>query len=366
MDTTTKPKIFTGALIDSRLDEEKEKDFEHEELFAAGAIVWKEKAFNEVKRYTPRNQSMSLSCVANGGAITLEAAELLETGKVVVFSHKDIYIRRANKPWGGMGMDDLMRILREGAAYESQVPSNGLTETPINQQYPITNEITQARARHAQKASVTIKTKSMDSVAQALEMGIPVVSFWFFSAYNDYQEYWNSRPQVIDPTLPLYDPKDDNRVLHHQSIIVDYGTMNGVKGFFVQDSAGVGTGAGEHGDLRFIDANFFVVRNYALAYGVDKANLDFDQPEKPHYRFTRSLKVGMDGDDVKELQRVLVYEGCMILKDLTTHFRGATLKGVKNLQEKYKDQILTPVGLKAPTGFVGAMTLKFLNEKYAI
>lgn len=357
----TNEQIKTGALLDLRTEDEKSMDWQHDELFAGALpVVWKEKTFADVKRYSPRNQYMSLSCVANGGAIMLESAEKKETGKTIVFSHKDLYIRRANKPYGGMNLPDILKLLVQGGAYESQVPSMGLSETPINEEYPVTNDIKQARATHAQDAYVYV-ARDADSVARVLEMGYPLIAFWYFSEANSYYEWWTNIARIVSNSLGLYD-KD---ALHHQASIVDYGMMNGVKGFFEQDSAGVGTGAGEHKDLRFVPIDFFNIRNYGLAYTIDKKNLDFSQPEKPKYKFTRSLKVGMDGDDVKELQKILVYENCMKLNSPTIHFRGATLAGVKALQLKYKDEILTPVGLKLPTGFVGAQTLKFLNAKYS-
>lgn len=357
-------KFQTGALLDYRTDEEKAKDWTVEELglvAGAPASVWVEKKIEDVKRYSPRNQGMSLSCVANGIAIALEANEKLESGVTRVFSHRDIYARRVNKPYGGMMLEDALKIMREGAAFEGQVPSMGLSETPINAAYDVTTQIKQTRATYAAGASAVIKAPHIDTVTQLLDQKFTLTAFWFFDGNYDYQEWWNRRATIINPNLGLYDAN----ALHHQAHLVDYGLWNGERVIFAQDSAGVGTGNGEFGDIRIIPLDFFLKRMYALGHGIDKKNLDYTVSEKPKGKLTRSLKEGMDGEDVRFLQKVLVYEGCMELKNPTIHFRGATLKGVKNLQAKYKDQILKPAGLKLPTGFVGENTIRFINQKYA-
>jgi hypothetical protein len=352
----------TGALLDYRTLDERQKDWKHEELFAGGTTIkWIEKNPDQIKRYSPRNQGSSLSCVANGGAIYLEAAEMSESGNQTVFSHKDIYIRRYNKPGGGMAMHDLFKILKEGGAYESQVPSMNLGETPINQEYTITNEMRQTRATHAAGASITFDKLSIDSIASVIESGTPVICFWYFSSSLAYQEWWRQQPQVVNRSLGLYDAD----ALHHQAIAIDYTMIDGKKYLYIQDSAGVGTGMHKHADIRLVSEDFIKSRLYAAGYAIDKKNLDFAEPTKPKYKFTRSLKYGMVGDDVMALQKILVYEKCLVLKTPTRNFLGATLGGVKKFQEKYAKDILAPVGLKIGTGFVGEMTLKKLNQLYS-
>lgn len=85
------------------------------------------------------------------------------------------------------------------------------------------------------------------------------------------------------------------------------------------------------------------------------------------YNFTRTLSYGMKGADVVALQHVLKLEN-VYPKDLafTGYFGDKTKAGVKLLQEKYKADILTPVGLSQGTGNVGSSTLKWLQKNYQV
>ena len=79
------------------------------------------------------------------------------------------------------------------------------------------------------------------------------------------------------------------------------------------------------------------------------------------YTFKQALKQGMSGSDVVALQHLLRIDGEFTYPTLTGYFGAATLAAVKAFQTKYASEILTPNGLTAPTGFVGASTLAKLN-----
>ena len=85
--------------------------------------------------------------------------------------------------------------------------------------------------------------------------------------------------------------------------------------------------------------------------------------EKPHYQFNTNLSVGMRNDDVKHLQECLDYLRFYDLPgNYTGYFGGITLVTVKLFQERFADEVLHPLGLTVPTGYVGSSTRKKLNE----
>jgi hypothetical protein len=347
-------KIPNGALTDDRIKERKDMDFLHEELAGGDEpFAWEEKPVRD-RYYFPYDQSISLSCVAGGIAIT---EEHFSKGNFIP-SRKDVYIRRMNYPGGGMALHDAFNIGRKGMCGESLVGSQGLSETPMNAQYPMTNEILKERSSHSFDAWVNIGGFANIDTLASVASHTPVVSFWFMDGSNTSAEWLAHQPRPISQSLGLY----DSGAIHHQVCIVDAVLVGGQKFLVVQDTAGVGTGFGTDKNLRLMSQEMVSKRCYAAGYGIDQPEIM--APQKPKFKFTRPLSVGMSGDDVRVLQEVLKYEGCITLPVTTKLFGGITLAGVKKLQEKHKAEILTPAGLVLPTGYVGTRTLAYLNSHY--
>ncbi|MDQ3076720.1 MAG: peptidoglycan-binding protein [bacterium] len=99
---------------------------------------------------------------------------------------------------------------------------------------------------------------------------------------------------------------------------------------------------------------FFIVFNVSEVYG---------------FTFFRSLKVGDQGIDVLELQKILNsnFETRISTTGLgspgqeTQYFGNLTRLAVIKYQNKYAIDVLAPAGLSVGTGFVGPLTIKKLN-----
>lgn len=88
------------------------------------------------------------------------------------------------------------------------------------------------------------------------------------------------------------------------------------------------------------------------------------------YTFTRTLKLGSEGEDVLQLQKFLNTNsetqvsttGIGSPGNETSFFGLKTQQSVIKLQNIFSDIILKPVGLNIGNGFVGNNTLNFLNS----
>jgi len=82
--------------------------------------------------------------------------------------------------------------------------------------------------------------------------------------------------------------------------------------------------------------------------------------------FNTDLKMDMSGNEIAALHIALEKEGFSISSDEknSQKFAESTASAVSGFQEKYRAEILTPLGLKYPTGFVGKATRAKLNQLY--
>ena len=78
---------------------------------------------------------------------------------------------------------------------------------------------------------------------------------------------------------------------------------------------------------------------------------------------SNSLYIGLEGDRVRCLQQFLKSQGQEIYPDglVTGYFGNLTKNAVAKFQEKYKEEILVPLGLSSGTGYVGPSTRAKIN-----
>ncbi len=87
------------------------------------------------------------------------------------------------------------------------------------------------------------------------------------------------------------------------------------------------------------------------------------------FRFTQNLKRGAVGDSARFLQIVLNMDPATQVASSgfgspgneSRFFGWKTLDAVKRFQQKYASEVLHPIGLTSPTGFVGTYTRRKLN-----
>lgn len=90
-----------------------------------------------------------------------------------------------------------------------------------------------------------------------------------------------------------------------------------------------------------------------------------EAPQRPVHTFTKNMVYGDVNDEVKWLQRVLIWEGLLKPNLDTGYFGGLTLKACLAFQEKYRNEILKPAGISQATGKILKYSIAKLNLLYS-
>lgn len=328
---------FTGLVEDSRTEEQKAKDYQYTELYSATPIVWMEKSQDQWRKFSLRDQDGSGSCVGQGSAKALEALY----GSVI--SAKPIYSRRPNKPEKGMWLQASGDILYKlGTCPESVMVSQHLNEEQMN-------DIDDSVSTPLKVAGYGFIAKdNIDQIAQSIDQHKAVV-LTFHSTYAE----WSDIPRVDASSTTFWG---------HCVCAVDYILYNGVKALIIEDSWGHATSLG-NGGQRIITEDYLLARCTGAMFLIPGKG---QYVVKPRHYFTQDLKIGtMHNTDVKALQECLKYEGFFPASvDCTGNFLEATKNAVIKFQEKYREDILVPLGLTQGTGNVLARTRAKLNSLF--
>lgn len=261
---------YIGVALDPRTEDKKALDYKHEDLAGAMPVVWKEKQPSEWKKYTPRYQNGSLSCVGQSFAKGFEII-----GFDVTSAHP-IYRMRANYPSGGMWLGDAGNIAKKnGTTTEVIDPSQNLGETALN--LPITVPTPDKCLGY-----VFINNKKIDEVAQAIEtQGHCVLTFHANSG------------EWLD--IPKYNGQVIN--FGHAVTAVDYFMYENKKCILIEDSAR-NENTIDSKQQRIITEDYLIARCSGGIYITPN-------PVNPPFVFTKTLRLGSIGYDVKMLQMKL-------------------------------------------------------------
>ncbi|MES2014354.1 MAG: Ig-like domain-containing protein, partial [Patescibacteria group bacterium] len=138
---------------------------------------------------------------------------------------------------------------------------------------------------------------------------------------------------------------------------------------FGHSSSGGGSGSGSSNSngggglvMGCTDRNAINYSQYA--YGTDVVGCQYAKkaPTKAVYQFARQLKLGMSGDDVTQLQQLLVRQKFLPANTYTVSYFGPkTVAALTKFQEAHASEILTPQGLTKGTGVMRELTRKSIN-----
>ena len=318
-----KKKYGTGALIEVRPEEEKEKDCKFEETVAtADPVNWVEKT--EYRKFPIFNQNQSGSCVAMTLAKLLLILYWLKEQVFIKFSATHIYQRRANKPSSGMGGIDALDIASKGVTLEVLVPSQNMTDAQMDAA-KIEKYKQEVGEVFKMGTPIILPTKDIDTVASVIQKTGKGVMVWFYFTYS---EWSRNVPEIQNHSLNPY----ALTTCRHSVCAVDFTLYKGKKALIIDESWGLGSGINGQ---RIITEDFFKVRNFFAVYPM---NFKFEEETtpKPQYQFNNNLEFGQINSEVVALQDILKWFGFFPINTASTgRYYSITAKAVLGWQKKF-------------------------------
>lgn len=332
----------SGALIDTRSEAEKAKDFKFSEIVASVApVTWTEKPPTAWRKFPIFNQNGSGSCVAQTMAKILGVMYYLKNNIYVHFSATHIYQRRANRPQGGMNGTDAFEIAKKGATLEVLTPSQDMTDEQMD---GVKIEKYKEDVGEIFKLGNYIvgPVQDLETIASIIQTTNKAVMVWYYFNHDE----WTDVPEVKRP-IDLYAPSTSR----HSVSAVDFTLYQGKKCLIIEDSWGPNYGKGGQ---RIITEDFHKARNFFVAHPM---TFKFEDPIAPPvsiFKFTKNMRQGDENKEVKELQLFLQRAGFYpVNSSATGYFGSVTKKAVIAFQ--------LARGLVGD-GVVGPLTIKELNK----
>jgi len=324
MNNDTEQLPSPGALIDTRTEAQKARDYRFGEIVSAVApVAWTEKPQSAWRKFPIFDQNGSGSCVAQTLRKMYGVYIWLNTGSYVDISASHIYQRRSNRPAAGMGGEDVFTIGQKGTTLEMFAPSEKMTDAQMD---AVVVKPFMEKVGETFKLGkyVVVSPTDIDTVASIIQETGKAVMVWFYFTYPE----WTDVPTVLDPSLSLYAPS----TLKHSLAAVDFTMWQGKKALIIDESWGLGTAMNGQ---RVITEDFFNARNFFVAHF---QNFAFEEATIPKPRY--------DGS-VVSLQNCLKYEGLFPTNvDSTGVYGPVTTKAVMAFQAKYGFEQVGTVGPK--------------------
>jgi hypothetical protein len=340
---------FTGVLEDKRLSDEKKKDWLHEERTLA--TVTDPFSYSKIiaSPYFYENQRSTSSCVPHGVGLALAIERNADQGQYQRISQMFPYRLRSNYPSEGCYLQNIFDIYRsKGSPLFSTLPTpeyereaNALT---LSQQMYTEAEIFKGLSYF----TVATSFNNIGTLASIASQG-HAVSILFYSSYDEWSRQY---PALLEAGAA----KGTSEVVHCVTVLPHSGFMeNGTRYVAVQDSAWFGGWK-----LRYVSEDFIKSRVYAAAYWDTVSTLGIGP--KPKFTFTVPLRFGDRGNEVVQMQNLLISEGLLPSDMNTGYFGGRTFAAVKAFQERYANDILVPNSLIVSSGYWGNYSIKKGNE----
>ncbi len=333
--------ITNGALLDTRSNEEKEKDYQFKEVVASTApVIWVEKLQKNWRKFPIFDQDGSGSCVAQTMAKLLGIMYWVKNKVYVHFSATHIYQRRTNKPQGGMAGVDAFKISQNGVTLEVLVPSQDMNDSEMDA--VLVEKYKDDVGKVFKIANyISDPVKDIETIASIIQETKKGVMVWYYFKHAE----WTDTPVVKYPTLDI----NASTTSRHSVTAVDFTLVDGKKCLIIEDSWGPNYGKGGQ---RIITEDFHSARNWFCAHPMTFSFEQTPVPE-PTEKLTKLLKFGMTDPEVLILQNILKTKGVFPTNISSTGYFGSiTKKAVEKFQSNN--------GLLVD-GIVGAITRGLLN-----
>lgn len=197
---------------------------------------------------------------------------------------------------------------------------------------------------------------------------VNVRNFYWYGNFSDFREDLILFPQIWKRDLKIGDEGEDVKAL--QKVLINYGfwqSKEKPREFFDENTKKALISFQERFKEEILEPlNLERGTGYFGSKSREFFEKKFTISLKKEIVFPRNLYLGTQGDDVILLQHLLIKEGVWPREDIqpTGYFGQITYFSVIAFQEKYKEEILNPLGLEKGTGFVGALTRKVLEKIY--